>query len=877
MGIKGLWQALKPYVQDGHLGQFRGQRVAVDMYVWLHTATRGCIIINEERLAEYFMNKQQHQHQSGGGGAFTTVGGGNSTSTATAAASPVVGIAIEEVATLSDQYIEKLVGRVESLQRFGIIPVCVFDGTDIPMKAGTNEARGQRRQEWFTEALARLEDNYARSGGCRGFQRHAASYREGLELLEKALDISTEVAHPVIQVLREERHLECIVAPYEADAQLTHLAQTGYVQAAMSEDSDLIAYYCPCVIAKVDFYSGRCDVILPGKCVPVFFRSMAAAAAAGGGGGGGAGGKRKGSSSSGITTISAPPQAAGGTGDPTTTTVAAPGPAAFTYESFLLGCVMSGCDYVANLSKIGVKTAFKLVSHAHSLPQLLALLQTQFGFPAETVRIYRRGILEAFYCFAHHIVYCPRSRKVVNLHPLPAAMAGGGQLKTALVGELWSDEVARKVCEECLYDPETHALYRGTNMAALRSYLQRTRRGQASLTSFQGFKGITAAKVIGGGGGGGVKRERDSGGSGGRGADAAASHLSSARPRHDSSLRKVQEASGFLGSSGSGGGGERVVVRSKYFLRPNGRLGVQEDWSACSSSDNDDDNKERDGKDGFDAEYRTSSSSGGPGAVAAPLNGGGVAAALAPGTARGLSTPALSELTLGPESASPPTSSDATHDSSPADSNGNSRHHPLRQEHRPRDVFDTLGYGAAPSPTVSTANTTNTTNGSSSSSGSGSSSRPAPCCPFGYSQCGAAHSIFVKCFEGMGWTRGGEAAPSSVSVSGSGLTAATAAAATAPVQATTASTTTVVGGTRDDQEPSRPGKRQQQNGAYPSSLTFQCGGFRPPRNLGHTVTRSSGGNTTSSSSSNSEDLPARAANPTSSAASIFDSLAFKKK
>ena len=39
--------------------------------------------------------------------------------------------------------------------------------------------------------------------------------------------------------------VDCIVAPYEADAQLAYLAKKGIVQAVITEDSDLVAFGCP--------------------------------------------------------------------------------------------------------------------------------------------------------------------------------------------------------------------------------------------------------------------------------------------------------------------------------------------------------------------------------------------------------------------------------------------------------------------------------------------------------------------------------------------------------------------------------------------------------------------------------------------------------
>lgn len=43
-----------------------------------------------------------------------------------------------------------------------------------------------------------------------------------------------------------------VVAPYEADAQMAHMAMTGRVDLVVSEDSDMLAYGCPAVLFKLD-------------------------------------------------------------------------------------------------------------------------------------------------------------------------------------------------------------------------------------------------------------------------------------------------------------------------------------------------------------------------------------------------------------------------------------------------------------------------------------------------------------------------------------------------------------------------------------------------------------------------------------------------
>lgn len=38
--------------------------------------------------------------------------------------------------------------------------------------------------------------------------------------------------------------VDCVVAPYEADAQLAYLTKSGLAQAVITEDSDLLAFGC---------------------------------------------------------------------------------------------------------------------------------------------------------------------------------------------------------------------------------------------------------------------------------------------------------------------------------------------------------------------------------------------------------------------------------------------------------------------------------------------------------------------------------------------------------------------------------------------------------------------------------------------------------
>ncbi|CAI0381966.1 unnamed protein product [Linum tenue] len=73
------------------------------------------------------------------------------------------------------------------------------------------------------------------------------------EFYQKAVDISPSIAHDLIQVLKQ-KSVSYVVAPYEADAQMTFLAVNKQVDTVITEDSDLIEFGCPIIIFKMDKY-----------------------------------------------------------------------------------------------------------------------------------------------------------------------------------------------------------------------------------------------------------------------------------------------------------------------------------------------------------------------------------------------------------------------------------------------------------------------------------------------------------------------------------------------------------------------------------------------------------------------------------------------
>lgn len=104
------------------------------------------------------------------------------------------------------------------------------------MKGDVEDERHRKRVEARKEA-----EEYQRKGNS------AMANRKWCE----ALDITPEIAHAFIQLLRNLK-IEFYVAPYEADAQLAHLFLTGRAYAIITEDSDLLPFGVTRCMFKMD-------------------------------------------------------------------------------------------------------------------------------------------------------------------------------------------------------------------------------------------------------------------------------------------------------------------------------------------------------------------------------------------------------------------------------------------------------------------------------------------------------------------------------------------------------------------------------------------------------------------------------------------------
>ncbi|KAL6101450.1 exo1 [Pungitius sinensis] len=302
MGISGLLQFIKDAAEPISVKKYKGQTVAVDTYCWLHKGAFSCA----EKLAK-----------------------GEPT----------------------DQYVWYCMKFVEMLLAFGVKPVLVFDGRNLPSKKEVEKSRRDRREANLQKGRQLLRDG---------------KLSEARDCFTRCINITPTMAHNLIKVARS-RGVDCVVAPYEADAQLAYLTRSGLAQAVITEDSDLLAFGCKKVILKMDKQGNGLEIDQSnmGRC-----------------------------------------QSLGNI---------------FTEEKFRYMCILSGCDYLASLHGIGLGKACKLLRLAKD-PDILKVIRKMGQYLKMNLVVpeeYIEGFVKANNTFLYQLVFDPVRRKVVPLTTYP--------------------------------------------------------------------------------------------------------------------------------------------------------------------------------------------------------------------------------------------------------------------------------------------------------------------------------------------------------------------------------------------------------------------------------------------------------------------------
>ena len=180
--------------------------------------------------------------------------------------------------------------------------------------------------------------------------------------LQKAVDVTPEMAGQLIEELRKH-NVQFVVAPYEADAQLAYLERKGLIQGVISEDSDLLVFGTRRLLTKLDQY---------GDCIEVNRDHFTA-----------------------------------------NTSVSLVG---WTDADFRRMAILSGCDYLPNVNRLGLKTAYGLVRKFKTTERIVQRLRfdAKYTVPIDYLESFRRAELT----FLHQWVFCPEAKKLVMGSPL---------------------------------------------------------------------------------------------------------------------------------------------------------------------------------------------------------------------------------------------------------------------------------------------------------------------------------------------------------------------------------------------------------------------------------------------------------------------------
>ena len=205
-------------------------------------------------------------------------------------------------------------------------------------------------------------------------KRREESKKKGLELyhmnkpsqahleLQKAVDVTPVMARQLIEELKKAG-IQYVVAPYEADAQLVYLEKKDVIKGILSEDSDLLVFGAKRLLTKLDQY---------GDCIQVDRADFTACRE--------------------ISLFG------------------------WTDVEFRRMAILSGCDYLASISGMGLKNAYRFVRKYKTIEKIVRMLQFDGKYHVPP------GYLEAFHkaelTFLHQRVFCPLQGGVVSVNPI---------------------------------------------------------------------------------------------------------------------------------------------------------------------------------------------------------------------------------------------------------------------------------------------------------------------------------------------------------------------------------------------------------------------------------------------------------------------------
>ncbi|XP_017858173.1 PREDICTED: exonuclease 1 [Drosophila arizonae] len=252
----------------------------------------------------------------------------------------------------TDLYVQYCMKFVQMLMSYDIKVILVFDGQHLPAKALTEQRRRESRQQSQKRAKELLR---------------LGRVEEARSQMRRGVDVTHEMALRLIQRCRE-RNVDCIVAPYEADAQMAWLNKAGIAEYIITEDSDLTLFGAEKVIFKLDL-NGNGLLVEADK----FHLAMGCS-------------KER-----------------------------------YHFEKFRRMCILSGCDYLDSLPGIGLAKACKFILKTEQDDMRIALKKIPQYLNMRNLEVdddYIENFMKAEATFKHMYIYNPLEKRMERLHAL---------------------------------------------------------------------------------------------------------------------------------------------------------------------------------------------------------------------------------------------------------------------------------------------------------------------------------------------------------------------------------------------------------------------------------------------------------------------------
>ena len=257
---------------------------------------------------------------------------------------------------------------VEMVLDNGIIPILVFDGSDMPIKDKENG----KREEFDLCGMVRNRERMKKRQEAQQLELEG-KIKEANSSYAASINITPELYVPLIKRLIE-RGVSYIIAPYEADAELAYLSHHHLVDLIITQDGDSLAYGCEKVLFKLS---------PKGRGEEIQYRNVFQS-----------------------TELSI---------------------REYSEDMFLYLCILSKCDFLPNPRGKGIKRLVPFVKEGRTPDRILQLLQLKGGcditdqsmLGGEVTCRYRSDFHRAINTFRYQIVFDPVSQMQTTLTPVP--------------------------------------------------------------------------------------------------------------------------------------------------------------------------------------------------------------------------------------------------------------------------------------------------------------------------------------------------------------------------------------------------------------------------------------------------------------------------